>query len=210
MGAPVPTPRDLPTGRAFVDAKVPTDALDRLQQLEAAGFAVVDTSVHLTRAAGPLDLETGQARFATPADEAAVRAVAAEAITQSRFHLDPAIPKATAHRLKADWAGNFFAGRRGDWMVVAEEAGEVCGFLQLLRSEDGVVIDLIGVSGRRRSRGLGGQMVAFAARHCLGRPARLTVGTQIANVRSLAFYQRLGFTITSALYVLHLHSSTTA
>jgi GNAT superfamily N-acetyltransferase len=197
-------------GPVFVDAKVPSEAVGRLHQLEAAGFAVVDTSVQLTRPAVPFDVQSGHVRFALPADEATVRTLAAQSISQSRFHLDPAIPRATANHLKAEWAGNFFAGHRGDWMVVAEDAGEVCGFLQLLRSEEGVVIDLIGVSSNHRSRGLGSQMIAFAAHHCLDRPARLTVGTQIANVRSLAFYQRLGFTITAAFYVLHLHRPATS
>jgi GNAT superfamily N-acetyltransferase len=200
-----PTPEELPAGPAFVDAKVPTDALARLHRLEAVGFQVIDTSVQLTRPAVPLEGPVDRCRFARPDDEGAVRTLAAHAITQSRFHLDPAIPRATANQLKAEWAGNFFSGRRGEWMVVAADEAGVCGFLQLLRATSGVVIDLIGVAAGRRSQGLGGQMVAFAARECLHKPAALLVGTQIANARSLVFYHRQGFAVTSSAYVLHLH-----
>ena len=199
-------PADLPPGAAFIDVKVPVDQIARVHRFEALGFRLIDTGVQLTRAAGPLEIAGHAARFAVPGDEAPVRAIASRAITKSRFHLDPDIPVATSNRIKSDWAGNFFAGARGDWMVVAEDAGEVCGFLQLLKTtEGGVLIDLIGVAAERRNRGLGSQMMAFAARECLGHPAPLAVGTQMANVQSLALYQRLGFQIASASYVLHRH-----
>ncbi len=170
------------------------------------GFRLVDTNVQLTRVAAPLKGSRGRCRFARPDDEPAVRGIAGSSFTQSRFHLDPEIPNATADRLKASWAGNFFTGKRGDWMVVAEEAGEVCGFLQLLRkSSECLIIDLIAVAKEQQGKGLGKEMIAFAAHACLKQPAAMLVGTQIANFGSLALYTRLGFEISSASYVLHLH-----
>lgn len=197
---------DLPAGPAFVDAKVGVDSIIELQRLEAMGFRLVDTNVELTRDAAPLDLPTGRCRFATPDDEIAVRAIAARTISQSRFHLDPNISNATACHLKSAWAGNFFSGQRGEWMVVAEDKGEVGGFLQLLRRADNcIVIDLMAVAKERQGQGLATAMISYASQACLGRPTNMIVGTQMANLSSLALYNRLGFAISGATYVLHLH-----
>ena len=57
----------------------------------------------------------------------------------------------------------------------------------------------------RAIQGVGAALVsAFVQRH--GPLAtELRTGTQIANVPSLRLYERLGFSISSASYVLHLH-----
>ncbi len=91
-------------------------------------------------------------------------------------------------------------------MVVAEGPAGIAGFLQLLPGHDHqIIIDLVAVAAEQRGQGLGRAMIAYAASHCLNTPAAMQVGTQIANAEALAFYNRLGFRITSACYVLHLH-----
>ena len=197
---------ELPNGPAFVDAKIGIDSVADVQRVEAVGFRLVDINVQLTRLAAPLDLPTDRCRFANSDDEMAVRSIAAQAISKSRFHLDPHIPNPSACNLKEAWVGNFFKGKRGDWMVVAEEEGRVCGFCQVLaRGKDSIVIDLIAVTKDRQGRGVGASMMSFASQACLGHPAKMIVGTQLANLSSLAFYHRLGFKISGANYVLHLH-----
>jgi ribosomal protein S18 acetylase RimI-like enzyme len=106
---------------------------------------------------------------------------------------------------KAQWAGNFFLGKRGDHMVIAEHAGGVVGFTQLLNTgDDALVVDLIAVDVNCRGRGVARGMIRYAASMWgLGRPLR--VGTQIANTVSLLAYQRMGFRIISSSYVFHHH-----
>jgi ribosomal protein S18 acetylase RimI-like enzyme len=90
-------------------------------------------------------------------------------------------------------------------MIVAEDSDGVCGFLQLLRARDGsTIIDLIAVDERGRGRGLARAMIALVAND-RGTGA-LRVGTQLANRPSLSLYEALGFRMTSAAYVLHLHT----
>ena len=191
-----------PDGKAFIDAKVPVDDTATLLALQAAGFRVMDVNVQLERPACVL-ARTGAARDATAIDREAVMGLAAEAFVYDRFHRDPAIGHDAAARLKAEWAGNYFSGNRGDRMIVAEHDGLVCGFLQLLTAADGqMVIDLIAVAGQSRGRGCAQAMIALAA--AADRPMR--VGTQIANLPSLALYEKLGFRIASAAFVLHLHT----
>lgn len=195
----------------MIETRVPVDRVADLALVTAHGFRLIDTNVQLARAAGSNDAETAGCRFAVAADEAEVRAIAAHAFSQTRFHLDPQIPKALANRIKEEWVGNFFAGRRGEWMIVAEHDRRVSGFCQVLRSAgDVLVIDLIAVAERGRGRRLAAAMIEYAAAACLGRPGAMIVGTQIANVRSLALYTRLGFSVSSASYIFHLHSQDAA
>jgi ribosomal protein S18 acetylase RimI-like enzyme len=192
----------------MIEARVAVSDVDVLARLTHEGFRVIDTNVQLTRAVAAVDgVAAANCRFAHAPDEAAVRAIAGRAFTQTRFHLDPAIPNAVADRIKQEWAGNFFSGKRGDWMVVAPDEHGPSGFLQLLRgADDTVVIDLIAVAKQGRGKGLARSMIAYAATSCLGREATLVVGTQIANVTSLRLYSSLGFRIASSAYVLHMHA----
>jgi ribosomal protein S18 acetylase RimI-like enzyme len=199
--------QDLPRERAFVDAKVAVTRIDELRYLQELGFRVVDTNVQLCRKPEPLQSDMEMCRFAVPGDERWVRDIAASSFAVSRFHLDTKIPKKTADQIKANWAGNFFNGSRGDWMVVAKDQNGLAGFLQILRhGDEAIQIDLIAVAEKARGRGLGQAMIGFASQFCLERPAGMWVGTQIANIHSLNFYSALGFSFVSATYVLHLHT----
>jgi ribosomal protein S18 acetylase RimI-like enzyme len=196
----------LPSGKVFVDVKAGVGEIEKISLLESLGFRLIDTNVQLTRKAGPFDIITTRCRFAEPSDENAVRLIARHSFSQSRFHLDPAVTDEVANEIKSDWAGNFFLGKRGDWLVVAEQDGEISGFLQLLKKDnDTIVIDLIAVKKDKQGLGLGSEMIAFASCACLQKEAAMEVGTQIANHSSLRLYNQLGFQISGAKYVLHLH-----
>lgn len=192
-------------GEAFVYTKVATDQVSRVGMLEDYGFHVVDTSVTLHRPTlSDLPSPSSAVRLAVGDDEQGVRQLAGRAFSQSRFHVDPLIPAGCADSLKSDWAGGFFSGERGDWMVVAGEVRSPVGFLQLLQRGDCLVIDLVAVDEQARGRGLMGEMLGFAARSCEG-IGQSEVGTQSANVRSLRAYERLGFRVLRTEYVLHWH-----
>jgi ribosomal protein S18 acetylase RimI-like enzyme len=194
----------LPAGPAFVDAKVSTDDVAGLLRLQTRGFAVLDVNIQMSRDAVTIPAGTVRVRAATPGDAAAVRMLASEAFVYDRFHRDPKIGHDAAARLKAEWAENYFAGKRGDRMIIAENDEGLCGFLQLLRAQDGAtVIDLVGVDARSRRKGVARSMIALAANTPGNGPMR--VGTQAANITSLALYETLGFRIASSAYVLHMH-----
>jgi ribosomal protein S18 acetylase RimI-like enzyme len=192
----------------FAYARVPTAEVRLAHLLEDAGFRLVDTGITLEAAtvAGTARPSSAAARLARAGDETAVAEIARTAFRYSRFHLDPRIPAALANEIKREWAVNYFRGRRGDYMVVAERSSSVAGFLQLLAGKGGTLtIDLIAVAEAQRGQGLASDMIRFAAREC-GAPARLRVGTQAANVASLRLYERLGFTVAGTSHVFHLHA----
>lgn len=207
--------RRLREDAVFATAKVPVDRIGPLRVLEDAGCRVVDVSLGFEAASDRVvreaDAATGAVRHAVPEDAETVRAIAGRAFRFSRFHLDEAIPAPLADALKASWAANYFAGRRGSALLIAEDtAGTVCGFLQVLEQDETAVIDLIAVSPEAGGQGHGTALVAALARAPLstGRPPRrLRVGTQAANGPAARFYERLGFRLASATFVLHHHGS---
>lgn len=190
---------------AFIDAKSATSDVAKAAQLTDAGFRLIDTNVQLDRPAGAIPAITVDAtvRPARTGDCPGVEAVAAESFRHDRFHADPAIPPAVADRIKAAWAANFFAGRRGDRMIVAAGRSAILGFLQILDRKDMSVIDLIAVTPAAQGQGIAGAMIAHAI--ATGPSAAWRVGTQIANAASLRLYARLGFRIVASQYVFHRH-----
>jgi len=189
----------------LVYAKVSVEDIARLSMLETAGFRVVDVNVQMEMPAGghPLSGNT-IIREAVQEDRSSVERIASGSFVYSRFHLDPAIPDELANNIKGKWAGNYFDGRRGSNMIVAEAEGTIAGFLQLLRHEDVLTIDLIAVEHGFRRREAAADMISYAVRQ-LGGISAVRVGTQIANIPAMRMYMRMGFSVSDAQYVLHCH-----
>ncbi len=202
-------PAALTEGPIFATAKVAIDAIADAARLQDLGFRVIDTGLQFVGAAAALS-QTAPAqavRTARAEDRPHVEAIARAAFATSRFHLDPTFPKSLAASIKAAWACNYFAGKRGDLLLVSPTDGVPQGFLLALRGGSGWIVDLIAVAPTAKGRGIGRDlMAALAATPIDGRaPDRLLAGTQAANGPALAFYARLSMTIESAGYVLHHH-----
>ncbi|MDQ7834246.1 MAG: GNAT family N-acetyltransferase [Humidesulfovibrio sp.] len=195
--------------RFFGTAKAPAQDQARLSLLLDAGFRPVDVSLSLARVvrtAGEIPPQAwpGLVRLARPEDEADVRRISATSLTTSRFHQDPAIGLDVAARIKAEWAGNYFCGKRGQTMAVAEKDGRVAGFLLFLYSGQSLIIDLLAVDAPFRRQGAAAAIIAFAEANLPGFTT-LAVGTQAANTGSVRFYESLGLRYTGSSYVLHAH-----
>lgn len=196
---------------AFYYAKVDARDPRTVQALGGAGLAIVDVNVTLDRAPGPapagpasVDVHDVHAE-----EHAAVLDIAGRAFEFSRFHLDPLVPRALAHRVKREWIANYLRGERGERLLVATVDGRVAGFLAVLAADlDGKlarVIDLVAVAPEAQGLGAGMALVSAFVRVAGAVSDRLRVGTQVANAASLRLYSRLGFQIVHSAYVLHLH-----
>lgn len=195
------------SGRVFCYAKVDVSDVQTANELERLGFRIVDTA--LTFSGNPAGVAGGLTRAATITDREAARGIAGRVFRFSRFHLDPNISNVLADEVKSAWVDNFFVGKRGDGMIVAELDGQLAGFLQLLWAGDQLVIDLIGVDKNSQGRGIGRNMILFAARCGIGDgrvPESMMVGTQAANTASVRLYESLGFRLGRAQYVFHFHN----
>jgi ribosomal protein S18 acetylase RimI-like enzyme len=191
---------------AFLQAKVDIGDRLRTEALIRAGYMLVETAVMLAKDIARVRCDNAQLRFAEPSDAPGVCPIAGCAFRQSRFHMDPLIGREAADRIKARWAGNYFSGQRGTHMVVALDGSTTAGFLLLIARGEELVIDLVGVLPSHQGRGIGRAMLDFAAARVEG-PRRFIVGTQLCNVRSLAYYTGRGFQIVGARHSLHRHLS---
>lgn len=189
-------------GRAFVAAKVECADVAAQACLAQAGFYPADVNMTLEMDAHRLPNPSPIARQATTEDRESVMRLAGSNFTCSRFHRDPHISIEAANGFKTAWAGNYFEGKRGDAMIVAEYGGELAGFLQLLVAGEVMIVDLITVSESARGRGVGAAMLARAKVE-LPACTLLRTGTQAANVASLRFYEKLGFRVTASTAVMH-------
>jgi dTDP-4-amino-4,6-dideoxy-D-galactose acyltransferase len=192
-------------GPGFFQAKVPAQRVDRVGELEDAGFRTIDVNITLRREAGNTAREPAVGvRDAGPDDRTTVVEIATRDYAVSRFHLDPEIPDAVASAIKHDWIDNFFLGQRGDRLLVVDSDGEPVGFELVLETAEASVIDLIAVASAARGKGVGGALVSGLLQVRPDRP--VLVGTQVANVGALRFYERLGFTVQRTQFVLHRHA----
>ena len=195
---------------SFLYSKISTDDLQSVRQLESIGLRIVETALTFElQEPNIMNEKCGNffSRHATAADQRAVAALAEESFTNSRFHKDPEI-KSYADQIKREWAENYFLGKRGDQLVLAESKGKIVGFLQLLVPDASLlVIDLIAVSHEVRGQGLAKAMIAFAC-NCGSRYEKVRVGTQAHNIPSVRLYEGLGFRLVDSAFVLHYHHKT--
>jgi len=191
----------------FIYSKIPVNAIACSHGLERLGFYLVDTNINFKRQIVRYDMVNGSTsvRFARMEDEEKVGCIAQHNFVYSRFHLDPKIPTNIANTIKAKWALNFFTGKRGDAMVVYSEGDRLLGFLQLLYRKESLVIDLIAVNEKDRRKNIACDMINFAQNN-LNDFGYVSVGTQLANIPSMRFYQKLGFQIADTSYIFHYHN----
>jgi ribosomal protein S18 acetylase RimI-like enzyme len=197
---------------AFYYAKIPVSDVATVAELEGAGLAVVDVQVTLISTGAVLPLPSPDVSV-DPVDSStafSVLNIAESCFRYSRFHLDPLVNRETANRIKRAWIESYINGHRGEVLLVAAIAGRPAGFLAVLASNFNnqcvYHIDLVGVAPQFQRRGVGRALVRAFMLYAAGRAERLQVGTQIANTPSLRLYQRCGFGIGSAAYVLHGHT----
>jgi len=199
--------RELQSKYVFMYAKVPTNFVKGFHFLEILGFKLVDTNTVFDKPIGTTREFVGRCtvRRAVPEDRQSVVKVARGSFAYSRFHLDPQISDSVSNEIKAKWVDNFFSGKRADEMVVALVDGKVAAFLTLLHGgEDELTIDLIAVDEKQRRKGIASDMILYAESQSTRR--RIIVGTQLANIPSGRFYEKLGFRLRESYYVFHYHN----
>ena len=197
---------NLPKNDMFIWSKIPVDDIKKIIHLQKLGFYLVDTNIEFSLSKQMSPKKTLNVRFAQANDENAVRLIAKSAFKYNRFNRDPNISDKIASKIKEEWAGNFFLGKRGKWMIVVEKNSEIVGFLQIIEgNNDAIIIDLIAVDEKNRGKGLAKEMIYFMYLNCLKKNGIIKVGTQISNTLSIELYLNIGFHINSISHVLHMH-----
>jgi ribosomal protein S18 acetylase RimI-like enzyme len=113
----------------------------------------------------------------------------------SRFYHDPFFTWEEADRLHEEWIKNSVDGVAADHVLYVPERGFVT-----LKVRDGIgEIVLIGVAADGRRRGLGRALLAASLRWFTAAGlSRVTVRTQVRNLRANNFYRAHGFALQGA------------
>ena len=197
-------------GPAFYQARIACDDVEAVRIHAAAGMYPANVVLTLSRTPGGEDPGETDVRTARDGDDELMD-LAERAFSSTRFHLDPAVPREAADRIKRDWVGSYLAGQRGERLLVADHGGRPAGFLCVLATRRNGsllhVIDLIAVAPEARDTGLGRALVRrFLTDAREAGADRVEVGTQAANTRATRFYEGLGFVAERSAYDLHLHT----
>ncbi len=200
-------------GEGFFHAKVPVKHTGQVTALEECGFRVTDVNVTFSRPSGPpaalTKIETLRIAQVSRKEGNEAIALAGRCFTLSRFHLDPLIPNQIADRINEAWVADYVNGRRGVLLEGAFLDEKLVGFNAVLEVEEEgglvLVIDLIGVDPDTQGCGIGAALVDSFLTWSLNRCDVVRVGTQVSNIPAIRLYEKSGFRLADARYVLHAH-----
>ncbi len=204
--------KDIIQEPVFIFTKINPIAFNHIKFVEDNGFYLIDTNIILQKnnlSATPPSFFNNNINinFAMEEDLEQTKELAANSFIYSRFHLDKRFVKKIADKVKEEWVANYFKGKRGDKMVVAKKGNKVIGFLQLIIKNKQLIIDLIAVDSNSRRKGVAAQMINFATLN-IPNINSVLVGTQLANIPSINFYQKLNFKFLDAKYIFHYFNNT--
>ena len=191
----------------FLYVKIPANFLEMTHFFQKADFRIADVNVVYEKIIQHIaTFKSNLIRFSTTKDQKTVTDLARNSFKHSRFHMDQEFGQDQADKIKSEWVNNFFLGKRGKWMIVAEKNEKAVGFLLLLEGENNsLVIDLIAVDSKFRGQGIAKQMITYAERK-LNSFEKILAGTQIINFSSMHLYENMGFRASKSYYVLHYHN----
>ena len=198
---------------AMVVARLSSNRLPRVHELEANGFRLMDTLVCFSCRLGECpDLENCPpgvtTRLALPSDAEAVEQVARDTFRNyfGHYHSDPRLDQKAATEAYVDWARRSIERPPpGVGALLACKGGNVIGFLTFrMNSEVQGELLLNGVSPSHQRIGVNGFIVSRVRQMMFERRrSSLMTSTQITNVAAQRVWARLGFLPEHSSYTFH-------
>lgn len=197
-----PYPQKLSGAPSFFGyAKIPARETALANEFLKAGFRLVEVlKTYRKKPAEPVQLNAS-VRPSLPSDRPEIENIARRAFWSSRFHQDTNFSKDFGSRLKSAWVGNFFEGKRGDRLLVAQGNNTLHGFVLLLETKESTIVDLIAVDPFSQGKGYGQALLASAEK----KERTIQAGTQEINRSSCRLYEKCGYSAIETELVFHLH-----
>lgn len=197
---------------SFLVARCQASDLAAAQMMERAGFLIMDTLVYFVRDLLKLPLPNHQPavtlRAGRESDAPEVGTVATEAFRGylGHYHADPRLARFQCDESYSSWAFRSCVTREAaDRVIVAEQEGQIVGFLtlRLMREGEGEVL-LNGVLPSWQRRGIYRSLLIEAMRWSTAHSCeRLSISTQLPNIAPQKVWVRLGFEPSHAVYTFH-------
>lgn len=174
---------------------------------ESFGFSMVDVRVELrwsNREKASNSAPPSGLRAVRDADIEALKTIAREAHTDSRFFFDSRFGKEQAGNLFATWIATDCRGRANKVLVVDAADTKAVGYVSCYSKAGSNRISLIGVASEFRGRKLGQALVAGGLGWFRSVGAEtVSVVTQMRNVAAQRLYQAAGFRTVSVMVWYH-------
>jgi hypothetical protein len=196
------------TGAAIISASVPSSALPWNDALCSLNFACIDFSLQMTLEGmkqRPRPAMSVRLRLATPADHAAIGAIAATAFDFGRYHRDLHFPRALANKRFAEWMRRCLQrpSPRMRFLVLGP-LGQPTAFM-FLEVGDGQAQFCLGAVARDASNSPLGPMLFAGTLDALEAEGVRCVTGKIsaANTRVMKIYSYLGFHASGPEFTFH-------
>lgn len=197
---------------AFLVARVATESIQIVQEMEKNSFRLMDTLVYYNRNLKTQSIPEDDCKILIrPIRQGEQDSIAsiAKAIFQGysgHYHADPFLDEGKCDEVYVDWAYRSCVDRNlTDEVLVAEHGGSIVGFatLRLNHSDEGEGI-LFGVSPSMQGRKIYRSFMIHGMHWCLSNKAtKMIYSTQVTNIAVQKVLARLGFEMFESFYTLH-------
>lgn len=194
----------------FFGVKVNTKDLKAMYSFQKAGFYVVDCLVTFEfdkeKCMLPdlsLSLDFKKSLNAHEIEDLAN--VAKSAFKYDRFHSDPNIKTECADNYYYQWVKNSFSGY-ADGVLVPLFEGEIAGFMTYnINNVDSSTSTIVlnAVDPRFREKGIYQATLLKCTKDLLNKSSKIHIGTQVDNIPVQRAWQKLGYKLIDAKFVLH-------
>ena len=164
-----------------------------------SGFVLVDIRMEmdamlpLPNSAQKEHHAAGSLRPADLQDLPALKTIAGEAFTQTRFYFDHRFSRDSCRQLYETWVENSLHNPAKD-VLVLHSSNQILGFISGAQKDSNVNIDLVAVSASARGQGVGSTLIQAFCKQGISRGTRTaTVPTQARNISAIRLYERCGF-----------------
>lgn len=193
-------------------ARVNTNHLDVVQQMEDDGYRLMDTLVYYAfkyaKKAVPEDTSQHRIRSIQPDDLDEVKTIATESFKgyYGHYHADPHLPDDKCDAVYIDWAGKSVTSEAfANEVLVIVGDNRLNGFATLRKNSDtkgeGV---LFGVAPHAQGQGIYRTMMIHGMIWCQQQGAeQMVVSTQVNNIAVQKVWARLGFEMDRSYYTMH-------
>lgn len=180
-----------------VQAKIPAHRIDWLDGLQQLSFQLVEGEIDLILSVGTQNANSSLV-VAQPEDIPALRKIAAQIFTQSRFRA-PWYHFTDSGRFYAQWVENAILGIFDHQCLLLKKGDTASGFVSLRQLNDSEAR-----IGLLAGRGAGERLMDAAKFWCRQRGLQsLRVATQISNTAALRRYIQSGATVESTAFWLY-------
>ncbi|MDD3999621.1 MAG: GNAT family N-acetyltransferase [Bacilli bacterium] len=198
----------------FFGVKVNAKDLTAMYSFQKAGFYVVDCLVTFEfdkeKCSLPdLSLSLDFKKSLNVHEIENLAKVAKSAFKNDRFHSDPNIKTEYADDYYYQWVKNSFSGY-SDGVLVPLFEGKIAGFITYknnnIDSSTSTIV-LNAVDPRFRGKGIYEAALLKCTKDLLDKSSKIHIGTQVDNIPVQRAWQKLGYKLIDAKFVLHFFKS---